>query len=567
MTSRPEPTDERPSPQDVRETVDRMMLSDDFARSPQLAAFLRFVVEAVLQGKSDRIKGYTIGVEVLRRDPKFDPQADPIVRVEATRLRRTIERYYAGPGADDPIVIDLPRGSYVPTFRRRKIEAPSQIAPQVGVLGGWRRAAVVAGIAAVAVGIVVTAILLRGGGTSVTEHTASMVLPPGNGMPVMLVETLETTGTPPSNPPGPSPVVLSERIRDAFSRFDTINIVVEPKHSSNNDYRLIGSIDYRDDQASFRFRLLDSSDSNIVWSQTFDNDSAKGEKAVTDEIVTALATALLQSYGVIRSRDRARQISSSEGDPRYRCILLAADALRSQQPAEYEAARSCLERLTALDPSFAVGFSFLTVVYTREHQLGYTARPGDSPPLDRALRAARRAVELNPASSRAHVVLMVALFARGDVAEAFAAGDKALALNPYDMLTFAEYGGRLVLSDEVARGMTMLRRAAQFQPILPSWHHFYLFLGHYLAGDLHEASYQASQITAEDYAAGYLAKALAAAATGDAARAREAIDRLIALAPAWRDDPRQELRRFIPNPGIVDRLGRDLATAGLGGRS
>ena len=77
-----------------------MIGSDVFSRSPQLGAFLRFVVEAVLHGKADRIKAYTIGVEVLRRDTRFDPQLDPIVRVEATRLRRAIERYYAGPGAD-----------------------------------------------------------------------------------------------------------------------------------------------------------------------------------------------------------------------------------------------------------------------------------------------------------------------------------------------------------------------------------------------------------------------------------------------------------------------------------
>ena len=63
--------------------------------------FLLFVVEAVLRGKGERLKGYTIGVEVLRRDINFDPQIDPIVRVEATRLRRAIERYYAGPGAGD----------------------------------------------------------------------------------------------------------------------------------------------------------------------------------------------------------------------------------------------------------------------------------------------------------------------------------------------------------------------------------------------------------------------------------------------------------------------------------
>src|ERR1044071_6689390 len=101
-----------PTPEEIRAETDRMTGSDVFNRSPQLGAFLRFVIEAVLRGHADRIKAYTIGVEVLRRDTKFDPQLDPIVRVEATRLRRAIERYYTGPGATDPVIIDLPRGSY-----------------------------------------------------------------------------------------------------------------------------------------------------------------------------------------------------------------------------------------------------------------------------------------------------------------------------------------------------------------------------------------------------------------------------------------------------------------------
>src|SRR5690349_10675911 len=102
-----------PSPADVRAQVERMTASETFASSPQLSAFLVFIVEAALRGKAERLKGYTIGVEVLRRDTSFDPQIDPIVRVEATRLRRAIERYYAGPGIDDAIVIELPRGGYV----------------------------------------------------------------------------------------------------------------------------------------------------------------------------------------------------------------------------------------------------------------------------------------------------------------------------------------------------------------------------------------------------------------------------------------------------------------------
>ena len=115
-----------PPPQEVRAQVQRMTASDIFVTSPQLAAFLLFVVEAVLRGHGQRLKGYTIGVEVLRRDTSFDPQTDPIVRVEATRLRRAIERYYAGPGADDPITIELPRGGYAPriSWRAELASAP-----------------------------------------------------------------------------------------------------------------------------------------------------------------------------------------------------------------------------------------------------------------------------------------------------------------------------------------------------------------------------------------------------------------------------------------------------------
>src|ERR1044071_648174 len=119
MMAAPNTKNARLDPVEVRAQVARMTASDVFANSPQLSAFLVFIVEAVLRGKGDRLKGYTIGVEVLRRDINFDPQLDPIVRVEATRLRRAIERYYAGPGAQDAIIIDLPRGGYAPHISAR----------------------------------------------------------------------------------------------------------------------------------------------------------------------------------------------------------------------------------------------------------------------------------------------------------------------------------------------------------------------------------------------------------------------------------------------------------------
>jgi hypothetical protein len=106
--------------EEIRATVERIAASPGFRRSPQLVAFLRFVVESALDGKAEHIKSYTIGVEALGRCERFNPQADPIVRVEAARLRRALASYFGGDGVHCPVMIEIPLGSYVPTFGRRK---------------------------------------------------------------------------------------------------------------------------------------------------------------------------------------------------------------------------------------------------------------------------------------------------------------------------------------------------------------------------------------------------------------------------------------------------------------
>jgi len=111
---------DRPTTDEIRAALDRILDSRAFRTSPQLTAFLRFVVEAELAGGPERIKGYTIAVEALGRGEDFDPQTDPIVRVEAARLRRALERYYAEAGDAEPVVIDLPRGSYAEVQARRR---------------------------------------------------------------------------------------------------------------------------------------------------------------------------------------------------------------------------------------------------------------------------------------------------------------------------------------------------------------------------------------------------------------------------------------------------------------
>ena len=575
-------------PAEIRTAVERMILSDVFSRSPQLGAFLRFVTDATLAGKSDRIKAYTIGVEVLRRDTNFDPQLDPIVRVEATRLRRAIERYYAGPGQDDAIVIDLPRGSYVPTFRRR-----DSVLPQPSMLHGVERwtqrlsriglpAALIATVILGAIAFVAVATIGRR--TDIVAISTALrdaqfhrspTLPPGNGMPVVRIEPIRVIGSPASH--GVTAERLQAKISDAFARFDTINVSLAAASvgaseavasATPSDYVLAGTLEYANDVANAWFTLTSTAENKVVWSSTYERVQPPGGKGLTeDAVVLSLTNSLLQSYGVIRARDRAIQLASGAGDPRYRCVLQAADSMRTADRATHELARTCLEQLTALDPSFAVGFAFLGMIYNREYQLEYPAHPGDPPPLDRALKAARQAIALHPEGARGFLALMIVQFNRRDIGAALEAGKRTTALNKYDMLALGEYGGRLILSGRIDKGMAALQDAGAGGAVRPAWHHLYLFVGSYMAGDMAEAIRHAADIPNDNVAMGQVAQVLAAHAAGKAEETRKAIERLNAIAPGWVGNPQKQLSRVIPDRGIVERLSKGLATAGVPGGS
>lgn len=102
---------------EIRAALERVVASSHLSKSPQLANFLRFVVEETLAGRGDRIKAYSIAADALGRDASFDADHDPIVRVSAGRLRRALSQYYMDGGLNDPVIIELPRGNYMPEFR------------------------------------------------------------------------------------------------------------------------------------------------------------------------------------------------------------------------------------------------------------------------------------------------------------------------------------------------------------------------------------------------------------------------------------------------------------------
>src|SRR5437763_11758445 len=110
-----------PSPEEILEQLETLLASRHLRESHQLHSFLEFVVRETLAGRQDGLKEYLLGCQVFGRRQDYDPRHDGIVRVQATTLRKRLERYYAGEGASARVVIEVPRGGYVPSVRYRAV--------------------------------------------------------------------------------------------------------------------------------------------------------------------------------------------------------------------------------------------------------------------------------------------------------------------------------------------------------------------------------------------------------------------------------------------------------------
>src|SRR5690348_17137896 len=104
----------------VLDQLDRILNSSTFREAGRLKRFVKFIVSEAVAGRADELKEYVVGVQVFDKEASFDPRTDPIVRVQARRLRAMLERYYHDEGVHDGLVIDLPKGGYGPVFKARQ---------------------------------------------------------------------------------------------------------------------------------------------------------------------------------------------------------------------------------------------------------------------------------------------------------------------------------------------------------------------------------------------------------------------------------------------------------------
>ena len=168
-----------PSRETVQAQLEKILASKDFSRSERLSRFLRYVVEQTIQGQGERLKEYTVGTEVFDRNQSYDPRTDPIVRVEAARLRSKLKEYYGTDGRDDPVFISFHKGSYIPAFLNQT-PAPALEEPPIPAspraLRDWKMVALVVALLLVA-GVAYWASLLYTRNLSLQEQVEAQKLP------------------------------------------------------------------------------------------------------------------------------------------------------------------------------------------------------------------------------------------------------------------------------------------------------------------------------------------------------------------------------------------------------
>jgi TolB-like protein len=286
---------------------------------------------------------------------------------------------------------------------------------------------------------------------------------------------------------------LSEEVIGQLSKFKDI-VVVESSDTRSDRasprYELAGSVNLSADAFRLRVRFLNRADGSVLWADTYDGEmNVRDLVNVQSEIARRVATTLAQTYGVIFQADASKRMNNPPEDwAAYSCSL-SFYAYRAESNLEMlDDVTRCLEEAVARFPNYATAWGLLSQAYIDGIRFRYPYDARSSPQtIDRALTAARRAVELDPFNIRGLQAEMFARFFAKDVDTALAVGKRALSINPNDTELMGEYGYRLALSGNWAEGCPFVAEARERNPGPLAYYETALALCAYFGGDLPQA--------------------------------------------------------------------------------
>ena len=419
----PSPT---PSADLVRQSLGRILESPSFSRSARLSRFLQFVVQSALDGEEEKLKEYTIGLEVFDRDESFDPRIETIVRVEARRLRNQLSEYYGDAGREEHIRIEIPKGGYRPVFR-------SAARPQAPSSEG-----------------------------SLDPRT--IVVLPFADMTAQRDQEYFCDG-------------ITEEITHALAQTGWLRVISRTSAFAFKDEKadvrqigvklgagtaLEGSIRTSEKRVRITAQLIDTSNGRHLWSERFSRDLSDIFE-IQDSVTHAVVERLEETLGTRPSRrpevSRRRTVNTAAYDL---CLKGRYFAYRYTRES-VSSAIDCFEASIAEDSQYAQPWAGLAEAYTISAILGW-ASPTEVMP--RAKKAALRALEIDESVAEAHASLALVLF-RYDYEWEKAEDEyrRAMELSPGSGTIRFWYSSFLVFRQRPAEAIAEARLASELDPL------------------------------------------------------------------------------------------------------
>ncbi len=520
----------------IRAQLNRILVHREFQATDKMRDFLRFVVEETLAGRAYRLKGFTIATGVFGRGDDFDPAQDPIVRIQAGRLRRAMERYYLVAGGRDPIFIDIPKGRYVPHFAAQAIETD---AARVGAS---------------------------------EPDGAELQLPVGPSVAVLPFENL--TGDPEQLFLA---IGLTEELVTELTRFQDIVVIpclrvtqttglamddFELGKAAGARFVLQGSVRRDTKTMKVSTRLTDASNGRQIWAEAYKRPlEASRLIATQEEIARSVIAAIGSEYGIIARRLSAESRKKPPADlDTYETMLHYYFHQIAPSQESLEACLPALQRAVEREPDYGPAWSALATLLCQIYSLDV---PGFDRPLDTALRYARRGVSLEPGSQLGRLILAYACYLADDSDSFHQEIETAIALNPNSPYTVGSAGYIHVMRGDFERGLHLLDKAIAASPSHPDWFHLAYFYDYLRRQDYEHALLELERHTPLK---SFWLPMLYSAVLGKLGRIDEAkvyIEEMKELKPDFASRIREILSRACKAESLIDELMDGLKMAGL----
>jgi adenylate cyclase len=520
----------------IRAQLDRILASPEFHATDKMRDFLRFVVEEKLAGRAHRLKGYTIAVEVFGRGEDFDAANDPIVRIQAGRLRRAVERYYLVSGVRDPILIDIPKGRYSPRFAAQSVPPEAGSAPSS------------------------TAVPSE---ADRTRGPAVAVLPFENltGDPEQLALT---DG-------------LTEELITEMTRFQDIMVIpcqlarrpaglpAEPGElgrAVGARFLFEGSVRRDADTVKVAVHLTDTANQRRVWADSYTLPLEAGRLIATqEEIALRVVGAIASEYGII-----ARRLSAESRKKRpaeletYEAMLRYYSHQIAPSPESAANCFTALEAAAEVEPEYGPVWSALATLHCQMYTFDV---PGFEDALATALEYARKGVFLEPASQLCRLILAYASHLAEDLPSFRRESEIALNLNPNSPYAVGVVGYFHVMKGEVEQGLRLLERAMAVSPCHPAWFHAGPVIDFLLRRDYERALRETQRHSPFMIMWNDVILAAILGQLGRTDEARSHVARVQELKPDFAPRARGLIRRSLKIDTLIDDLIDGLRTAGM----